>query len=136
MPVGNSLVAIELKTGEVAWEVKLPELHGVRGWTVCAGQKCAIVYPLAAIPREPIAGFWSRMIGTLQKNPEMWRLPGLAVGLYDAWVVRSFPILMLDLETGRLLGKIEVPALGPAVTVCFERNVAVVATGDRVCWLK
>ncbi len=136
LPVGNSLVAIELKTGETTWEVKLPELHGVSGWVVCAGQKCAIVYPHAAIPREPITDFWNRMIGNLQKTPEMWRLPGLAVGLYDAWVVRSFPILMLDLETGRLLGKIEVPALGPAVTVCFERNVAVVATGDRVCWLK
>lgn len=136
LTIGDAVIAIELKTGEKAWEAKLPDLHGERGWAVRAGQKCVIVYPLAAIPREPIASFWDRMIRTLQNKPEVWRLPGLLVGLYDAWITRSFPVLMLDQETGRLHGKVEIPAIGPVATIYFERNMVVVATGERVCWLK
>jgi outer membrane protein assembly factor BamB len=136
LPVGNALVAIDLKSGKTAWEAELPELRGVPGWIVRTGQKCVIAYPRAAIPREPLVQIGSRMLRTLRNEPAMWRLPGLAFGLYDAWMARAFPILMFDLETGRLLGKIEIPATGPTVSVCFDHDRAVIATGDRVCWLK
>ncbi len=136
LPVGNTLVAIELKNGKILWEAVLPDLHGVPGWIARAGQKCAIVYPREAIPREDPVDVALRMLRKLRTNPELWRLPALAFGLYDAWVARSLPILMFDLETGKALGKIEVPAKGPAVNVCFDRDRAVVVTGDRICWLK
>jgi hypothetical protein len=136
LPIGNSLVAIDIKSGKVTWEAELPELQGVPGWIARVGQKCVIVYPHAAIPHEDPVEVGKRILRTLQKNPEIWRLPALAFGLYDAWIARSLPILMFDLETGRKLGKIEMPALGPAVTICFDREKVIVATGGRVCWLK
>jgi outer membrane protein assembly factor BamB len=136
LPVGNALVAIDLKSGKVAWEAELPDLQGVPGWVVRAGQRCVIVHPRVAVPREDPVEVGKRMIRTLRTNLEIWRLPALAFGLYDAWVARSLPIMMFDLETGRSLGKIEVPAKGPAMTICFDGNRAIVATGDRLCWLK
>jgi outer membrane protein assembly factor BamB len=136
LPFGNSLTALDIKSGKATWEAELPELHGVPGWVVRVGQKCVIVYPHAAIPREDPVEVGKRILRTLKNNPELWRLPALACGLYDAWVARSLPILMFDPETGRKLGKIEMPARGPAVTICFERDRAIVATGCHVCWLK
>jgi hypothetical protein len=136
LPIGNSLTAIDIKSGKVTWEAELPELHGVPGWVVRVGQKCVIAYPHAAIPREDPVEVGKRTLRTLKNNPELWRLPALAFGLYDAWVARSLPILMFDPETGRKLGKIEMPARGPEVTICFERERAIVATGCHVCWLK
>ena len=50
--------------------------------------------------------------------------------------LRSIPVLLLDPETGKRLVRFDIPAAGPAVAVCFERDVAVVATGDRVVWLR
>ena len=64
------------------------------------------------------------------------RLPGLAGTLYDAWVDRAVPVLLFDPESGKLLRRLDVPARGPLVTAYFGRDLAVVATGDRVVWLK
>jgi hypothetical protein len=136
LTVGQSVVAIDLKKGKMAWKAKLPDLQGVAGWVVRAGRKCVIVYPLEAIPREDPGTFGKRLLRTLQSHPDVWRLPGLAFGLYDAWIARTFPLLTFDLEEGRSLGTIEIPARGPYVSVCFDRDRAVVATGDRICWLK
>jgi hypothetical protein len=136
VPVGNTLAAFAFKDGKSAWEVELPDPRGAGGWVVRAGQKCVIVYPEAAIPREPVIDILARMVRSFRTEPAPWRLPGLAAGLYDAWVTRTVPVLLLDPETGKQLGKFEIPATGPAVTAWFEREVAVVATGDRVVWLR
>jgi hypothetical protein len=72
----------------------------------------------------------------LGREPAAGRLPALAAGLYDAWVTRTVPVLLFDPETGRQLAAVEVPAAGPAVTAWFDRDTAVVATGDRVVWLR
>jgi hypothetical protein len=69
-------------------------------------------------------------------EPQARRLPGLVAGLYDAWVTRTVPVLLLDLETGKQLAKLDIPADGPALTTWFERDLAVVATGNRVCWIR
>jgi outer membrane protein assembly factor BamB len=136
VPGGNTLSAFALKDGKPAWEAELPDTRGAGDWVVKAGPKCIIVYPEAAIPREPVANVLARMVRSFRSNPEPRRLPALAAGLYDAWVVRSVPVLLLDPETGKQLAKFDIPANGPAVTAWFERDLAVVATGDRVCWLK
>lgn len=136
IPSGNTLIAIEWATGKVAWERELPHAHGTPGWVIHAGEKCLIVYPRQAIPHEPTETVWNRMVLSFQREPELGRLPIAALGLYDAWVARSFPVFVIDAKTGRQTGKVEIPALGPAATVCLNRDRVVVATGDRVCWLK
>ena len=136
VPFGNTLAAFTLKDGKSAWEIELQEAHESGGWVVRAGQKCVIVYPEAAIPREPVTNVFDRVVRSFWNEPALWRLPGLASGLYDAWITRTVPVLLLDPETGKRLAKFELPATGPAVTAWFEREVAVVATGSRVVWLR
>jgi len=46
------------------------------------------------------------------------------------------PVLLFDPETGRQLARIDVPAAGPHLTAWFDRDTAVVATGDRIAWFK
>jgi hypothetical protein len=136
VPLGNTLAALSLKDGKSAWEVELPDARGAGGWVVRAGQKCVIAYPESAIPREPVADVLARLARSFRAEPAPWRLPGLAAGLYDAWVARTVPVLLFDPESGKQMGQFEIAATGPAVTAWFEREVAVVATGDRVVWLR
>ncbi|MBA4190477.1 MAG: hypothetical protein C0467_21025 [Planctomycetaceae bacterium] len=132
----TTLSAFTLKDGKVAWEAELPDLCSAAGWVVKAGQRCVIAYPSEAIPREQVANVLERVTRSFRNDPQALRLPGLVAGLYDAWVTRSVPVLLFDLETGKRLNTIEVPALGPTVTACFASDVAVVATGDRVVWFR
>jgi hypothetical protein len=136
VPAGNTLSAFNLKDGKSAWEAELPDVRGAGGWVVRAGRKCVIAYPEAAVPREPVADVLARLTRSLRAEPAPRRLPGLAAGLYDAWVARTMPVLLFDPETGKPLGQLDIPAAGPAVTAWFDRDAAVVATGDRVVWLR
>jgi hypothetical protein len=136
VPAGKSLAAVALKSGKLAWEAELPDTRGAGGWVVRAGRECVIVYPEFAVPREPVADVLERAARSFRDNSELSRLPGLAAGLYDAWVARTVPVLLFDPETGKQLARFDIPAAGPHVTAWFERDLAVVATGDRVCWLR
>jgi hypothetical protein len=95
-----------------------------------------IAYPETAIPREPVADVLGRLGRSFENEPALGRLPGLLMGAYDAWVARSVPIVLLDPETGKRLVRFDIPARGPAVTAHFEGDRAVVATGNRVVWLR
>jgi len=136
LPVQNKVAAFALKDGKSAWEAKLPDTHGAGGWVVKAGSKCIIAYPENAIPRVPMAEVFAQITRSFRAAPQLERLPALAATVYDAWVTRVVPILLLDPETGKELARFDIPASGPAITVWFERDLAVVATGDRVCWLR
>jgi outer membrane protein assembly factor BamB len=136
VPQGNKLVAYTHQTGRSEWTSPLPPIHGAGQWVVRTGARCVIVYPEAAIPREPVAEVLSRLVRTLRTGPALLRLPGLLAGLYDAWVTRTVPVLLFDPETGKQLTQFEIPAAGPAVTAWFDRDLAVVATGSRVVWLR
>jgi hypothetical protein len=46
------------------------------------------------------------------------------------------PVLLLDPETGKRLARFDIAARGPSVTAWFDADTAVIATGDRVVWLK
>ena len=88
------------------------------------------------VPREPFGAIWARVVKSFGNTPQACRLPTLAAGLYDAWVARSVPVLLFDPETGKKVAEFAVPAAGPAVTAWFRNDTAVVATGDRVVWLR
>jgi hypothetical protein len=136
VPVENRILAICLKDGTRVWEAKLPESHGAGRWRVRVGQKCVIAYPESALPREPVSDVLGRLLRSFRNEPTLARLPELAFGAYDAWITRSVPVVLFDPKTGERLVRFDIPATGPAVTVSFERDVAVVATGDRAVWLR
>ena len=136
VPVGDSLVAVSLESGRILWKAKLPETHSACGWVVRLGRGCVIAYPEAAIPREPVASVLGRLRRSFVHEPAMWRLPGFLAGAYDAWVARSVPVVILDPENGERLVRFDIPATGPAITACFGRGTAVIATGNRVVWLR
>jgi hypothetical protein len=136
IPAGDSLAGIALRDGKSIWEVELPCTNGASDWIVRAGQKCLIVYSQSAVPREATSSVANRLIRSFLNAPELWRLPVLATGLYDAWVARSVPVLLLDPESGRQLACLDIPAFGPVVTTWFEGDTGVIATGNRVVWLR
>jgi outer membrane protein assembly factor BamB len=136
VPAGRKLLAVALGNGKTAWEADLPDTRGAGGWVVRAGKTCVIAYPTSAIPREPTADVLERLKRSFRREPLLWRLPGLAGTLYDAWVDRAVPVLVFDPETGKRLGRFDIPARGPAVSAHLDADTAVIATGDRVVWLK
>lgn len=135
VPAANKLLALSLANGRPAWEAELPDARGA-GWVVRVGKSAVIAYPVTAIPDEPPAAVWERAANSFLREPLAWRLPGLAATVYDAWVSRAVPVLLFDPETGKRLARIDVPARGPAVTAYFDADRAVIATGDRVVWIK
>ncbi len=134
--VGNRLVAYDLRDGHKAWEQELQHSHGAAHWVIRAGRKNVMAYPEAAIPREPLEAFWNRALRGIQRDPSLERLLSLSVGAYDAWVRRSVPLSLFDPQSGQPAGQFEIPARGPTLSVWFERDTTVVATGDRVVWLR
>jgi hypothetical protein len=56
--------------------------------------------------------------------------------MYDAWVARTVPVLLLDPQTGKVLEQFDLPARGPILQAWFEGDLAVVALSDRVVWFK
>jgi outer membrane protein assembly factor BamB len=135
VPVANKLLALALATGKTAWEVELPGASAA-GWVVRAGKSGLLVYPAAALPAEPARAMFDRLARSFAREPYMWRLPALAGTLYDSWAARAAPVLLLDPETGKQLARFDVHARGPALTAYLTAGAAVVATGDRVVWIK
>ena len=136
IPAANKLLALTLASGKTAWEADLPDARGTRGWVVRVGKECVVAYPAEALPAEPTDAVLARLARSFRAEPFAWRLPGLAATLYDAWVDRAVPVLLFDPETGKRLARFDIPARGPAVTAWFDADAAVIATGDRVVWIK
>ena len=88
--------------------------------------------PGSAGERSP----WARIRNSFLRDPQPWRLPCLAAALYDCWTERTVPVILFDLETGKQLKTLAIPARGPCVQAVLEGDVSLIATGDRVCWLK
>jgi len=133
VPVGNKLAAFGLGDGKPAWEADLP---AARGWAVRAGRQALIAYPTEAVADEPPDVVLGRLHRSFLRDPRPWRLPWLAATAYDSWTDRAVPVLLFDPETGKQLRRLSVPARGPGVAAWFADEVAVVATGDRVVWLR
>lgn len=134
VPAANKLLALTLDKGKPAWTADLPPAPG--RWVVRAGKTCVIAYPAQAIPHEPTDAVFARLVRSFKADPHVWRLPGLAATLYDAWVDRVVPVLLFDPETGKQVARHDIPARGPAVSAWFDADTAVFATGARVVWLK
>lgn len=133
IPAGQKLLAFGLDDGKSAWEADLP--HAGK-WIVHAGRKVVIAHPAKAIAEEPFERAVRRLRGSLLRDPQPRRLPWLTAALYDSWTDRTVPVLLFDPETGKRLSTIRIPAFGPTVAAWFDGDHALVATGDRICWVK
>ena len=136
VPAGTKLTALLLEDGSAAWAAALPKLHGAAGWRVRAGKNVVIAYPVEAIPGEPVADVWVRVVRSFGRAPLAWRLPLLADTLVETWADRTVPVLLFDPETGELLKCVVLPARGPGVSAHFDGAVAVVVTGAGAAWLR
>jgi outer membrane protein assembly factor BamB len=133
IPVGKRLLALGLDDGKPVWDAELP---AGGAWVVRAGRRAVVAYPAEALPDEPFGVVWDRVGRSFGRSPLPWRLPLLAATAYDSWTDRAVPVLLFDPETGQLLKRLTVPARGPALTAWLDGERAVVATGDRVVWLR
>ena len=46
------------------------------------------------------------------------------------------PVILFDLETGKRLKTLTIPTRGPCVLPVFKGDTALLATADRIVWLK
>lgn len=136
VPAGNRLVAVRLGDGKPAWSAALPDARGAAGWAVRAAGGAVAVYPLEAIPAEPVAAAGERAVRSWGRFPAGWRLPALAAAVYDTWADRTAPVLLLDPDTGEVGTELAVPARGPGVVARPTADALVVATADRVAWVR
>ncbi|MDY3559238.1 PQQ-binding-like beta-propeller repeat protein [Gemmata sp. JC673] len=135
VPVGNKVVALAREDGAPVWAATVPDA-GETGWVVRVGKSGLIAHPRRAPPREPVADVLARLARSFEREPYLWRLPGLAATLYDAWVDRAVPVVLLDPETGKRTGRFNIPARGPGLAVWLGPDATAIATGDRIVWLK
>lgn len=133
VPVGGSLHAFDVEDGSLLWKVKLP---GADRWHIRAGRTVAIALPAEAIPEERLDAAWNRLRDSFVRDPQPWRLPWLAAALYDCWADRTAPMILVDLESGKRLKTLPIPARGPVIHTILEGDAALVATSDRIVWLK
>ena len=136
VPVGEKLRAFDLEDGSTAWSADLPKLRGAASWHVTAGTDVLVAYPAEAIPAEPVADVWQRVVRSFGRAPLASRLPQLAETLADTWSERTVPVLLFDAETGELLKRLTLPGRGPGVTAHLAGNTAVIVTGAGVTWLR
>ncbi len=132
LPGDGKVFAITRETLKEMWRSTLPELgDGVR-WKVTAGRTTLIVYPTEAVREESWGELSARSVAS---HPTALRLLGTAGGLFDAATRFVFPMLILDPTTGKQLQRLDVPTLGPSVTVTPRSDGVLVASVGRAVWL-
>lgn len=131
VPANRTLAAFGLDDGKLAWEAKLP---AAGRWQVRAGRRAVITWPAEALAEETDS--LPRLGRSFLREPQPWRLPWLAAAWHDSWNDRTVPVLLFDPESGKHLKTITIPAAGPAIRAHLDGELAVLATGDRVVWLR
>ncbi len=136
LPAGDALHALKLRDGSLAWKAELPKTYGSAEWVARVGQNGVIVFPTAALPNVDVHETWERTMRSCLRHPFGARLPASAVGIYDAWLTRSVPVLLLEARTGKLMNRYDICSSGPLLNTWFEGDLAVVATSDGITRLK
>ena len=119
------LTAYAWKDGERQWEVPLPEAAHTK-WKITTSPQGLLIHPAEAIMTRTVFD----AIGEYRKAGWQWDKLLQVVGKsYDVWTVRELPILLIDPADGRLIQRLNFPALGPAAGVAVTPKGVVVVTG-------
>ena len=132
LPSADRVFAVNRESGRLEWSAPLPAVPDGVSWTLRAGRRAVIAHPTT--PATP-----SQLVPPLRRFaafPSALRLLGTAASLGDGWANRTLPVLLLDPESGRPAGRVEVPAVGPAASVHLYAETAAVVTTGRIAWLK
>ncbi len=122
VPFGNRLVALRHTSGREVWSRELPG----DGWRVRVGRAGVVAYPPAATPAEPRGVLAERLRRRFFEDPR--RLVGLLATFVAAEWNMTFPVLLLDAETGAVRKRWDVPTAGPVAGVHFAADLAVVVS--------
>lgn len=132
LPADGKVYALNRETLKESWRFTLPELEGVR-WQARVGKTTLIVYPTEAVREESWGAEPS--VRSVANHPTALRLLGTAGGLFDAATRYVFPVLILDLTTGKQLQRLDVPTLGSTAAVTPRTDGLLVASTGRAVWL-
>ena len=132
VPAEGRLTALRMTDGRVMWVADLPA--SVTGWRAHAGRHAVVALPARPVMADaPSPG---QAAVSFALAPGVWRVPALALALYDGWTARTVPVVVLDPETGRVRRRLDLPAVGPVLGVHLGPDRAVVATAGKAYWLK
>lgn len=121
----GTLTAYSWKDGERQWEIPLPEAVDTK-WKITPSPQGLLVHPAEAIRTKTDFD----AIGEFRKAGWRWDKLLQTVGKsYDVWTARELPILLIDPADGRLIQRLNFPALGPAAGVAVTPKGVVVVTG-------
>lgn len=119
------LTAYDWKDGERQWEIPLPDAVDTK-WKITTSPQGLLVHPAEAIMTKTDFD----AIGEIRKAGWRWDKLLQAVGKsYDVWTARELPILVIDPADGRLIQRLNFPALGPSAGVAVTPKGVVVVTG-------
>jgi outer membrane protein assembly factor BamB len=135
VPTAERLFALRMDNGREYWSASLPALPHGTAWRVRIGRRAVIVHPTAAMPQEPLETVFERVAGRLIEAPTATSFPHAVVGLALAGTDWTFPMLLFDPESGRLLQRLDLPTSGPTVNVHLTADMALVASVGKGVWL-
>lgn len=132
VPAEGRLTALRMTDGRAVWVADLPA--SVTGWRAYAGRRAVVALPTQPVSADPPSLGHTAVSFALA--PGVWRVPALALALYDGWTARTVPLVVLDPRTGRVRRRLDLPAVGPVLGVHLGPDRAVVATAGKAYWLK
>jgi hypothetical protein len=128
----GTLTARDWKDSRSLWESPLPGLTDGT-WKLAVAPQGLLVYPSEAVRRhpdlEPTGEFRRTGLG-------LFALLRAASRPYDVQAERALPILVIDPADGRLIQRLNFPAIGPAVGVTVTPKGVVVVTGKGTWTLR
>lgn len=104
-------------------------------WQIHVGRRTVLAIPRFPFPFEQPMLVARRVIERWCRVSMMARLPAILTSIYDAWVRRTLPVLVLDPEMGQIRHRLDLDC-GPVVGIHLGPEASGIATSGKVYWLK
>lgn len=144
IPADGKLTSFFIDDGQQAWQIDLNAASGQaksvqeteRHWKVWAGRKLVFAHMIQARPEDDPSDmarrFWQRgrFFGLMN------RLPRLAMAMYYSWTEQRAVLLMVNPESGAVVGNLSFSSFSPIISAQFFPDSELVVTTGRAYWLK
>jgi len=124
VPRSESVAAYSRDDGKRLWETRLPFSAS---WQVMPTRSGLLVFPREPIPQTDTNAAQQRAWSELAGVPTLERVHTAAAILYHAWMLRVYPVLLLDPSDGRILARRDLPANGSRATLLTGAKHAAIA---------